>query len=290
MDPIDALTRLGGVGTKPALMRLTSAGKLRTALKNREVHRIGRGRYALPGAEKALLKASELHGMASHGSAAELHRWEVASPSITPTVTVPRNQGIKSHRGVQVFWADLGEESGLVTSPTRTVVDCARTLPFAEALAIADSALRHGDVDAERLIQAATQVHGKGAKQVRRVAEHASRLSANPFESVLRAIALDAGLHVLPQVTIRVAGKNLHPDVVDVDLRLALETDSWQWHASRKAHNRDCWRYTVLVVNGWTVLRFTWEQVMLDPEFVRFCLLTWLGDHGDRQTSAKQAA
>ncbi len=103
MALIIALTRLGGVGTRPARMRLTSAGKLRTAVKDKEIHRIGRGRYALPGAEKALLKASELHGMASHKSAAELHRWEVAPPSITPSVTVARNQGIKNPRGVQVF-------------------------------------------------------------------------------------------------------------------------------------------------------------------------------------------
>jgi hypothetical protein len=32
-----------------------------------------------------------------------------------------------------------------VTSPAWTVIDCAKDLPFDEALAIADSALRHGE-------------------------------------------------------------------------------------------------------------------------------------------------
>ncbi len=85
-----------------------------------------------------------------------------------------------------------------MTSLTRTVVDCARRLPFAEALAIADSALRHGDVDAERLFRPLPGCTERG-----------------------RSTCV-----VLPQVAIRVTGKNLHPDVVDVDLRLALEADS----------------------------------------------------------------
>ncbi len=228
--------------------------------------------------------AAKLGGMASHGSAAQLHGWEIAFASPVASVTVPRNRTVGKVNGTDVYWADLSNESGLVTSPLRTVIDCARRLPFAGALSIADSALRHGDVDADSLIEAASRVTGKGAASARRVAKHSSALAANPFESTLRAIALDAGLDVVPQLSIPIAGIVIHPDVVSPLLNLVLEADSWEWHGGRRAHERDCWRYTMLVVNGWTVLRFTWEQVMLNPDFVRACILATVGDHTRGQT------
>jgi very-short-patch-repair endonuclease len=64
----------------------------------------------------------------------------------------------------------------------------------------------------------------------------------------------------------------IHPDLVAHLLRLVLEADSWTHHASRKAHRRDCARYNLLVVRGWRVLRFTWEQVMHDQAYVRWVL------------------
>jgi hypothetical protein len=42
-----------------------------------------------------------------------------------------------------------------VTGPLRTVVDCARVLPFDSALAVADSALRSGNVRRADLTRAA---------------------------------------------------------------------------------------------------------------------------------------
>jgi hypothetical protein len=44
-----------------------------------------------------------------------------------------------------------------VTDPVRTVIDCARDLPFDEALAVADSALRSGKVGPDALRQAAAR-------------------------------------------------------------------------------------------------------------------------------------
>ena len=167
-----------------------------------------------------------------------------------------------------------------MTSPMRTVLDCARRCDFAVALSIADSAIRCGDVDAESLVRAAAAVRGKGAAQARRVAQHASGLAANPFESTLRAIALDLQMSVRPQVPITLGEVTVHPDVVDVEARLVLEADSWQFHSAKDAFQRDCWRYTTLVVQGWTVLRFTWWQVMQEPDWVRACLATVVASRG----------
>jgi very-short-patch-repair endonuclease len=91
---------------------------------------------------------------------------------------------------------------------------------------------------------------------------------------VLRAIALDVpGLDVEPQVIIDDRGFRGRPDLVDRRRRLVLEADSFEWHGSRKALKHDCARYNGLVIRGWTVLRFAWEHVMFEPDFVRQCLI-----------------
>ena len=286
MDAVEALERLGGVGGRASLLRLTTARRLSAAVRSKDVIRVRRGRYRLPAADRALTRAVELGGVASHLSAAQLHGWEVPVPSKTPWVTVPRNSKAKPSPRHHLFYADISEERRHVTSAMRTVIDCARRLPFAVALAVADSAIRHADVDPVALAREAGAVRGKGAEQARRVASHASGLAANPFESVLRAIALDAGLDAVPQLAIEVRGVTVHPDVGDRERRIVLEADSWEFHTGKDAHERDCWRYTVLVVGGWVVLRFTWHQVMHDPDFVVDCLREVLGRLAERADAA----
>jgi very-short-patch-repair endonuclease len=115
-------------------------------------------------------------------------------------------------------------------------------------------------------------VRGARAAAVRRVLQHADARAANPFESVLRALAIEAGLTVEPQAAIDLGSGTIHPDLVCRALRLALEADSWTFHTGRRAHARDCARYNLLVIHRWLVLRFTWEQVMLDQSYVRWAL------------------
>jgi very-short-patch-repair endonuclease len=191
---------------------------------------------------------------------------------------------------VVVHWSNLAAdqvEHG-VTTPLRTVVDCARILPFDEALAVADSALRSGAVTRADLD--AIDVRGAGADAVRRVLTHADGRAANPFESVLRALCIEAGLVVEPQATLDLGTGDVRPDLVCHMLRLVLEADSWTFHATRKAHRRDCARYNLLVVRGWRVLRFTWEQVMHDQAYVRWVLAELTRSVGRPEVVAAAAA
>ncbi|MFT3874749.1 MAG: DUF559 domain-containing protein [Nocardioides sp.] len=182
---------------------------------------------------------------------------------------------------MRVVHADLApaEIVNGVTSPVRTVLDCARLLPFDEALCVADSALRSGSLTRPELEVAAVKTRGPGAAQCHRVAAEATRLAANPFESTLRALCLEfTALQVEPQAPVRTAKRTFHPDLVERSRRLALEADSWQFHAERDAFGRDCVRYTSLTLAGWRVIRFTWEQVMQHPDYVRQVLAelaTW---------------
>jgi very-short-patch-repair endonuclease len=192
-------------------------------------------------------------------------------------VVVPRNRKVDGwrRRGVVLRWraVSAGELSRGVTDPYRTVVDCARDLPFAEALAVADSALRHG-LDHDRLVEEALGLATRGRGRALRVVQAADRRAANPFESVLRAIALEVeGLDVEPQVVIDELGFLGRPDLVDRRRRIVIEADSFAFHGTRKVLRRDCERYTGLVLRGWRVVRFAWEHVMLQPDYVRDCLV-----------------
>ena len=155
-----------------------------------------------------------------------------------------------------------------VTSVRRTLEDCLR-LPLEEAVAIADSALRVGDVDRRTLLQIAAGLRGPRSASARRAAALADRRAANPFESVLRVLASQVqGLEVTPQVAIDLPGLFVQPDLVDVDRRIVIEADSYAWHSSRAKLKRDCKRYTLLTVHGWLVLRFSWEDVMHRGDYV----------------------
>lgn len=269
-DVRTALARLGGVATSRELSGLVSRHQVRSAVTAGVITRVRRDRYVIAEAvDGARLLALQLGGSVSHLSAAQLHGWALKVPPDRPWVTVPRGRPRTLARA-HIRVADLPPEDLGMTGALRTVVDCARILPFDEALCVADSALRRGDVTPGELAAAAALVQGPGARAVRRVLGAADGRAQNPFESVLRALTLEfPGLGFEPQGEIEVDGLVIHPDLVEFDRRMVLEADSFEFHTGREAHLRDCSRYNALMLAGWLVLRFGWEHVMLRPDYVR---------------------
>ena len=278
MDPVvEQLRRLGGLATRAELATWFSKQQLRTAVETGLVLRPRRGRYVLPGADAARTVAHELTAVVSHRSAALAHGWRVKTVPPLPEVTVPPGRKIsvsaRARARIHSATIDEGDAGCGVTSPLRTVVDCARAFPLDEALAIADSALRQGDLRPSDLARAVAEIKGPGRPRVLRVLQHASARAANPFESVLRAISLDVpGLDLRPQVGIMVAGQRVVPDLADVELGLVAEADSHEFHTSRRQIATDCWRYDELVLARWRVFRFAYEHVMHDQAWVRSVL------------------
>lgn len=274
LDLLAELARQGGVAGHAELVAASSRRTLDQAVAAGQVVRDGRGRYAFPSAGEGRRAAGRLHGVASHLSAAAHWGWSTKTPADRPWVTVPRNRTVTAEdRGsAHVLWRRLDPHEvvdGWVTGPVRTVLDCAARLPFDEALAVADSALRAGDVRPDELGRAADHHPARGRARVQRVARHASADAANPFESVLRAICHDVpGLDVKPQVEISGDGFYARVDLGDVHLRIVIEADSYTFHGSRDRLRHDCYRYDELVARGWVVLRFAWEQVMFAPDWV----------------------
>lgn len=271
VDVVAIIRCSGGTASHADLTR-DGRGALRAAIGARRVVRVARGVYALPHAPPALKAAASVRGVVSHSSAAQLWLLETVHPPDRHHVTVPRSRN--ASRGAAVMglhYADLRAEEARagVTSRVRTVVDCARSMAFGEALAIADSALRHGVVTRAQLVAAASAMPRAGRRRVLRVVRSAHGEAANPFESLVRALLIDAGLiGFVPQLTVRGRGWRYRVDLGDEVRRIVLEADSFAWDGDRAALARDARRYDELVVAGWLVLRFTWEQVLGDPGWV----------------------
>lgn len=269
VDPVEALERLGGIARARDLLQLCSRRVLARAVAEERVRRAGRGRYVLPAADQARRAATLYGAYLVHLSAAMHWGWEVRFRPDRPQLAVRRGREVPSSQAADIQRVDLdsADVDGWATTPLLTVLMCARDLPFADALAVADSALRHGDVTKDELLRAARN------ERERRVAHYADRRAANPFESSLRAIVIECGVGVIPQYQVEARGLVLHPDLVDPIAGVVFEAESWEFHGKdRGAFEADCERYTALVVTGWRVLRFTWAEVMLDPAYVRACL------------------
>lgn len=273
---LDAVARTAarhqGVVTWGQLVREHPRRHVQAAVDAGILVRVARGRWALDGTPSELRQALVHRGAVSHESAARLWFLETLHPPAQVHVTVPvEGRSRSAARGTRLHWSDLApaEVRGRVTSPLRTVLDCARTLPFADALAVADSALRRRAVERDELDLAAAGLVGRGTVRARRVVAAADGRAANPFESGLRAIVLERGIPgFAPQLPFRTPRLRGYVDLGDPVTQIALEADSFEFHGSRQAMDRDCRRYDELVRTGWLVLRFSWEQVMSDQEWV----------------------
>lgn len=270
---VDLVNRLGGVATRAAILEVFERAELELAVATGRLRLIARGRYATYDVNDSVVAARSVSGVVSGLSAARLWGWAVKQPPREPVVTVARNRAV-TRPGIEVRRRDLplgAIVDGQVTSRAQTVVDCARDLPFDEALCVADSALRDPRVERGELLAAATASPRTGRPRVLRVVDLADGRAANPFESCVRAVALDVpGLTVVPQHPVGTTG---WADLVDPKLKIVIECDSWQYHSGVDLFRRDVRRYTDMVRAGWLVVRFTWEDAMYRPDRVRQTLL-----------------
>lgn len=71
---------------------------------------------------------------------------------------------------------------------------------------------------------------------------------------------------LLPQVQIDDPWARV--DLGDLRLRVVVEAEGFETHATRSGFDKDCARYTRLACAGYLMLRFTYAQVMHDPDWV----------------------
>jgi very-short-patch-repair endonuclease len=266
VTPVRVVEELGGRATRAQILAASTRHQLAASLRSGRLVRLRRDVYALPDHPDPLATAARVGGVLSHQSAAQAIGLSLVDAPSATHVTIPHGhkptpiQGVRVHRSRSLPPAEVVDGH---TSPLRTVLDCAATMPFSHALAIADSALATASVTETELRLGAARSPGRGRARRQRVAEAADGRADNAFESVLRALTLEAGYGTFePQVRIPLTRRVCVVDLADRRRRLVLEGDSYTHHGTRAAFSKDCDRYNELVAEGWTVLRFTWEHVM----------------------------
>lgn len=267
-----AAAQRGGVASWAELREHATGHEIRRAVASGALSRKRRDVYLLPDCDESLRAAALLNGTVSHRSAALLHGWGLWTAPEVPEITVPRQRSLGTRRTrTRTFWRPPDPDArARITSPLRTVVDCARDHPLTESLAVADSALRAGAVTTEDLRSAIHDLPRTGRAAATLALSNARIEAANPFESALRALTIQAvGPIFEPQVRINVAGRVVRPDLVQESLRIVIEADSHEFHTSPAQITKDCWRYDELSLDGWLVLRFAWEQVLRMPKWVQ---------------------
>jgi very-short-patch-repair endonuclease len=224
-----------------------------------------------------LLYAGE-DAVLSHESAAAL--WGlIATPSFVVITMIGRHvrsqPGLRLHEVDALDIRDARMHLGFpVTSPARTLIDCAgspgieRLLNEARALKL----VKDSEIDA-----AMSRCPGrKGVKAMRALleAEQDSGFTRSEAERILRRLVDKAGLE-RPVFNTRVEG--VEADAYWPRLRVVVEVDGYRFHGSFRAFERDRAKANALVAVGYVVLRFTWAQLTERPMLVAATIARALG-------------
>lgn len=218
--------------------------------------------------------------VASHHSAATFHRLDLLKSlpdeTVTLTLAAPRRWNRPATAGVVFHCADLppGHVTRLynlpVTTAARTVVDLGRTLPFTDAVVVADSALHAEKAAKPELRQILDSCAGwPGVKQARRVVAFADERAGSALESAARVVFDEFGLDPPElQVTIHLPARAFLVDFFWRAHRVIVEADGLAKYTADKDLIAQFQRDRLLRDAGYKVVHFTWRELFKTPELV----------------------
>jgi very-short-patch-repair endonuclease len=274
-----------GVVSLPQLLRL---GLTRQAVAQRaragRLHRVHRGVYAVghrrltrEGHWIAAVLAYGQDALLSHLSALALHGLRPDNRPLVD-VTVPR-PSVRSRVGIRAH------ASTALAAPDRTVVDGIPCTALARS--VLDSASALGDTGTERVIERAEilrvlDLRDFGELRGRTVGHRALPVleavlaglrepawTQNDYEAAVLALVRASGLRdPICQAPLVLGGEPVRIDFLWPVERVALEADSYEFHGTRHAFERDRRCDQLLRLAGYEPLRITWRQLSRHPEQV----------------------
>lgn len=263
---VAALKDRGGAARWADLADAASPRRLRRALELGVVTAIAPGVYFLPGTPLPVVTAVVHRGRLTCISAAEHLGIAVLEPPRVPHLAVPRSRGrsgsalrdshpARLHRAGQDATVEGPPVVPLVEALARMLV----CLPPQHALVAVDAALAQG-----RVTTAAVRAALPDGARAAAVLLSADGRSQSPTETLARLALRAAGVSVEPSVHISGVG---WVDLL-VERCVVVELDGFAYHSGRKEYREDRRRDRELVRQGFVVLRFTYEDVMRDPQVV----------------------
>ena len=151
-----------------------------------------------------------------------------------------------------------------VTNAARTICDLAGRFDQRTLGKIVDHAKRTKLLTIEQLHHTSLRLQtapGRGIDVLRAVLADRDvgwDPGASSLEAEVIAVLAKAGLP-MPRIGFRITlgGIRFHLDLAWPEQRVSVELDSWHYHQDRTAFDDDRNRTNLLVLNGWTALRFT---------------------------------
>jgi hypothetical protein len=257
--------QLGDAGLTDAEIRhrLESGALLR---EHRGVYRVGHRAPSVPASYLAAVSACG-EGAFLSGRAA-VHEWElVRGPAPAPEVTCPRERripGVLTRRCRRLDPRDTTKRDGIpIVTVARALVDVADVLsPEELARACHEAGVRYGTTPAQVEAALGRWPNAPGAAALRRVLRGEEKVTLSRLESRFLALLRTEGLP-LP-VTNRPAGGR-RVDCRWVGERVTVELDSYAFHNSRHAWERDRVREREAYARGDQFRRYTWGDVFEQP-------------------------
>lgn len=235
--------------------------------------------------------ATESRYVYSHFSAARLHKLHVWNSSTLIHVTAAYHGAVsRTSTDVAVHFARLapgdvvekllpGAGSVRMTNLARTVVQCAMTANFEQAVIIGDSALHNGlDLNELKALLDRT-ASGRGIRQARRVVAALNKLSESAGETRTRLLLLGLPIEQ-PELQVSL---NTHAGTYRVDfawrsVRLILEFDGDTKYfdytkPTDQALLDERERENALIEQGWRFIRLKWKHLE-NPELLKERIMT----------------
>jgi very-short-patch-repair endonuclease len=147
-----------------------------------------------------------------------------------------------------------------VTTPNRTLLDVAAMLPPGKLEGVLDEALMRRLANLERLLAYIEGKPNKGVRVLRRLL--IDRRDGVPQEEMEREFKRLVRRFKLPKPKLQHPFADIRRiDAAYPDLKIAIELDGWRYHGSLTAFRADRPRQSILELEGWMVLRFTWDAL-----------------------------
>jgi very-short-patch-repair endonuclease len=283
-----ATAQLGLITHDQALHLGLSERMVRSRLSTGRWIRLQPGVYAVAGtpetSDRAVLAACLSAGRivaASHRTAAS--RWGLTKlEPREPEISVDRERGVRLagvmlHRSRDLTSDHITAVGCLpVTTPARTLVDLGQVAPWYHVKDFLEHLISRRVLSVNQA-HAALELHSRrgrnGCGALRRVLDERALLD-RPTDSILESAFADLAVaYALPRASfqhwvVTAEGKDRYIDFAYPELLIAIEVDGFEHHATVAGFTEDRVRGNELVLLGWTVLHFTWPQVVHQPALV----------------------
>lgn len=236
------------------------------------VYRHAAAPWTPPGRLLAAVLACGPGAVASHRSAARLHRFRGVPrgrPEVTLTGTrLPLAKGITVHRTDTLEPVDVTSLDRIpLTTIPRTLLDLGAVAPFEVVELAAQDAIIQGRISPVDLICVLERVGRRGRRgtaALRAVVESSLPRQGTASMLELRLHQLIAECPVPPPVLqheIVVGGERFRLDNAWPDLLVTIEADGRRWHSTRRDFERSLTRNRAITAAGWDHYCYGWADV-----------------------------